>query len=198
MKEIESVIAEKGAAYCSNPDLVSFMFGSMKPEIRSQLVDFINTGDAPLIDELPKVVRVKFQAFVELAERLFVKSDVRINDSRDIAVLCKDMENLSQEHFVVITVDGANCVIAKRTVFIGTVNRTVVHPREVFADAISDRAAGIIIVHNHPSGRFEPSQEDIAMTKRLADVGTIIGIPVIDHVILGTKGHYSFQGNGAL
>ena len=95
-------------------------------------------------------------------------------------------------------VDGASNLIQKRTVFIGTLNHSIVHPREVFADAISDRAAGIIFVHNHPSGNVEPSKEDIAITQRLMEVGKIVGIEVIDHIIIGKNGYFSFQAEGIL
>jgi len=198
MKELAQTIAEKGAAYCSNPDLLTFMFGKMNPDTRRSLERFINTGDIPPDGSLPKTADLKLKAFMELGRRVFLKDSTSIQSSKDTALLCKDMENLLQEHFVVITVDGANCVIAKRTVFIGTLNQSLVHPREIFADAISDRAAGVILVHNHPSGSFEPSTEDILMTRRLKEVGSIVGIGVIDHVIVATKGHYSFHGNGTL
>jgi len=198
MKELAQTIAEKGAAYCSSPDLLTFIFGKMSPDTRRSLEDFINTGDAPLAEKLPKSIRSKFQAFCELGKRLFVKSSIRLSKSADIADLCKDLEILQQEHFVVITVDGGNAVIAKRTIFIGTLNKSLVHPREVFADAISDRAASVVLVHNHPSGNIEPSLEDENITRRLAEAGKIIGIEILDHIIIIRSGHYSFAGNGKL
>jgi DNA repair protein RadC len=77
-------------------------------------------------------------------------------------------------------------------------NHSIIHPREIFADAISDRAAGIVFVHNHPSGNTEPSKEDIAITQRLVEVGKIVGIEVIDHIIVGKNGYFSFQAEGML
>ncbi|MGD0843715.1 MAG: JAB domain-containing protein [Geobacteraceae bacterium] len=74
----------------------------------------------------------------------------------------------------------------------------MVHPGEVFAEAISDRAAGIIFVHNHPSGNIEPSEEDFAVTERLVSIAMIMGIDVIDHIIVGKNGHFSFQSEGLL
>jgi DNA repair protein RadC len=77
-------------------------------------------------------------------------------------------------------------------------NHSIIQPREIFANAISDRTAGIIFVHNHPSGNTEPSKEDIAITQRLAEVGKIVGIKVIDHVIINRNGYFSFQAEGML
>ncbi len=75
---------------------------------------------------------------------------------------------------------------------------TVVHPREVFADPITDRGSAIILAHNHPSGNIEPSREDIALTRRLKESGETLGITVLDHIIFARKGHYSFLENGNL
>ena len=104
----------------------------------------------------------------------------------------------SQEHFLTITLDGASHIINTRTVFIGTLNQSLVHPREVFADAIADRAAGIIIAHNHPSGILEASRADIQITQRLKEVSKLVGIELLDHVILSKHGFYSFSDEGLL
>ena len=103
-----------------------------------------------------------------------------------------------QEYFLTLTLDGASNLIQKRTVFIGTLNHSIVHPREIFADAISDRAAGIVFVHNHPSANISPSKEDTTITNRLVEVGKIVGIDVIDHIIIGKDGYFSFQAEGVL
>ncbi|MEA1880010.1 MAG: JAB domain-containing protein, partial [Campylobacterota bacterium] len=104
----------------------------------------------------------------------------------------------NQEHFLSITLDGASHIISTRTVFIGTLNQSMVHPREVFADAIADRAAGIIIAHNHPSGTLEASRADISITQRLKEVSRLVGIELLDHVILSKHGFYSFSDEGLL
>jgi len=101
-----------------------------------------------------------------------------------------------QEHFLAMYLDGANKVIETRTIFLGTVNNCMVHPREVFAPAFELRAASIIIGHNHPSGNPQPSDHDIIMTKKLKEAGEILGIELLDHVIFTDTDHYSFQGNG--
>ncbi|HSW59962.1 MAG TPA: DNA repair protein RadC [bacterium] len=103
-----------------------------------------------------------------------------------------------QEHFLAMYLDGANKVIETRIIFIGTLNKSIVHPREVFAPAFELRAANIIIGHNHPSGNTEPSTEDILLTRKLKEAGEILGIEVLDHVIFTDTNHYSFQGNGKI
>jgi len=97
-----------------------------------------------------------------------------------------------------ITLDGASHIINTRTVFIGTLNQSLVHPREVFADAIADRSAGIIIAHNHPSGTLIASRADIQITQRLKEVSKLVGIELLDHVILAKSGFYSFADEGLL
>ena len=96
-----------------------------------------------------------------------------------------------REHFVCMTLDAANRKIAVRVISIGTLTASLVHPREVFADAITDRAASIIVGHNHPSGSLEPSSADLHTTRRIKRTGDIIGIPLRLHAIL-TKNSYTF------
>lgn len=96
------------------------------------------------------------------------------------------------EGFYVISLNSAHEVIRVRTVTKGTLNRTLIHPREVFRGAIRDNAAGIILAHNHPSGSLEPSSDDDTITCRLVDAGQVIGIPVLDHVIVSRSGYFSY------
>jgi DNA repair protein RadC len=124
-------------------------------------------------------------AALELYKRYTTEPDRPVIQSpEDAAALLDDIRDKKQEHFVVITLDGANRVIAKRTITIGTLTSSLVHPREVFADAITDRAASIIVAHNHPSGNLEPSQADLDVTERLETAAKLLGIALIDHVIV--------------
>jgi DNA repair protein RadC len=137
-------------------------------------------------------------AAIEFSKRFLVKEGIKIKNVEDVVRLTEELKDKKQEYFLSITLDGASHIIQKRTVFIGTLNHSLVHPREVYADAISDRAAGIIFVHNHPSGNPEPSIQDIEITKRLVEVGKIVGIEVVDHVIISRSGYFSFQIEGQL
>ena len=126
-----------------------------------------------------------FLANFELAKRYLLDDDRPTIDSPQKAVdQLTDIRNKKQEYLVCLTLDGANKLITKRTITIGTLTSSLVHPREVFADAISDRSASIILAHNHPSGNSEPSQADIDVTNRLREAGELIGIKLIDHIIV--------------
>jgi DNA repair protein RadC len=121
----------------------------------------------------------------ELWRRQFEVSERPIIDSPEKAVeQLSDIRDKKQEYFVCLTLDGANRLIAKRIITIGTLTASLVHPREVFADAITDRAASIIVAHNHPSGSLEPSQADIDVNERLLSAGNLLGVKLIDHIIV--------------
>lgn len=102
------------------------------------------------------------------------------------------------ENFVVIAMNGAHEVIFSKGVTKGLINRTLVHPREVFADAIEARATAIAVVHNHPSGNLEPSDEDIRVTERLIKAGELLGIKVIDHLVISQTTYFSFVEHGLM
>ena len=119
----------------------------------------------------------KFIAAFELWKRQFEVSERPIIDSPEAAVAqLADIRDKKQEYFVCLTLDGANRLIAKRIISIGTLTSSLVHPREVFADAITDRAANIIVAHNHPSGSMAASEDDKAVALRLEEVGAMLGV----------------------
>ena len=109
-----------------------------------------------------------------------------------------EYHNKEKEYFIAITLDGASRAIDTHIVSIGTLNQSLVHPREVFFPAIQDRAAAIIIAHNHPSGQLSPSRADTQVTTRLKDAGKLIGIDIVDHIILAPDGFYSFHDEGLI
>ncbi len=131
----------------------------------------------------------------EEAARLDIDS---ITNAQNVFTLLHDYSTQDREHFLLVTLDGASKVINKRVIHIGTLNQSLVHPREVFRPAILDNAAGIIIAHNHPSGTLEASRADIQITNRLKEVSKLVGIDLLDHVILSEKGFYSFNEEGLL
>ena len=124
----------------------------------------------------------------ELWRRQFEVSERPIIDSPEKAVeQLAGIRDKKQEYFVCLTLDGANRLIAKRIITIGTLTASLVHPREVFAEAITDRAASIIVAHNHPSGNLEPSDADTLITERLREAGSLLGVPLVDHIIVSSK-----------
>ncbi|MFA6093663.1 MAG: DNA repair protein RadC [Elusimicrobiota bacterium] len=106
--------------------------------------------------------------------------------------------NLDREHFWRIDLDSHNKIVGYEVVSIGTLTASLVHPREVFTGALLSKAAGIIVAHNHPSGETEPSSEDREATRRLVKAGEILGIPVLDHVVIGDGKYFSFREKGML
>ena len=162
--------------------------------------NFENLNFATLmkIDGLGKTHACQILAAFELSRRYLFQDGIKIQNASDVYKLVSELKEKKQEYFLTLTLDGASRLIQKRVVFIGTLNQSLVHPREVFADAILDRAAGVICVHNHPSGNLQPSREDIAVTKKLVEAGKIIGIRIMDHIIIGKASYFSFQAEGLL
>ena len=134
----------------------------------------------------------------ELARRYLIKDTVKVTGAQDVMPLLADIADKKQEHFVCISLNGAHEMIKKRIVTIGLVDRSQVHPREVYADVISDRAAAVIFAHNHPSGDLKPSNSDLKIHEQLTEAGKILGIRILDHLIITRKGYYSFQEAGLI
>ena len=142
--------------------------------------------DLIAIKSLGPAKATQIMAGFELWRRQFEVSERPIIDSPEAAVAqLADIRDKKQEYFVCLTLDGANRLIAKRTITIGTLTSSLVHPREVFADAITDRAASIIVAHNHPSGALNPSTADIEVTGRHKQSAKLLGINLVDHIVIG-------------
>lgn len=138
-----------------------------------------------------KVMLVK-----ESQQTSYVKKITRPDDIYEIAK--SYLSGVDREHFVVLMLDTKNQIIGINTVAIGILNSCPVHPREVFKPAIVAGANGVILVHNHPSGELTPSQDDLLLTKRLQEAGSILGIKVIDHIILGDECYLSLKERGQI
>ncbi len=162
--------------------------------------DFENISIQKLtsIHGLGKVKASQLLCSIELSKRYIIKHNIKVAEAKDIYTLLHEYKNKQQEYFITITLDGANHVIEKRVISIGTINQSLVHPREVFSSALLDRATSIILAHNHPSGVLQPSVEDINITKRLRDSAKLLGIELLDHIILSKNGYLSFKDEGLL
>jgi DNA repair protein RadC len=121
-----------------------------------------------------------------------------LRSTKDILACLEHFRDKKQEYFVTLSLDGAGNLIERRVVTIGLLDVSLAHPREVFAGVITDRAASVIIGHNHPSGVAEPSKKDIETTQQLIAAGILLGIPLRDHVIVTKKGHFSFRERGLI
>ena len=208
-KPREKLVA-KGVEALKNEELLAILLGSgiQGKDVRKLAKEIVSLMDSDFdklslqvlcdIHGLGLAKASQILASIELSKRYLIRSNTRITDAKDVYEELKAFSTKSQEHFLTITLDGASHIINTRTVFIGTLNQSLVHPREVFADAIADRAAGIIIAHNHPSGTLEASRADISITQRLKEVSKLVGIELLDHVILSKHGYYSFSDEGLI
>lgn len=187
----------KGAASLSDFELLQVLIGSGNAQAdvskiaRDTLKVVEANGANVTYEQLATVTGMgaakttEILAALELSKRYLLDSDRPIIDSPEKAVeQLADIRDKRQEYFVCLTLDGANRLIAKRTITIGTLTSSLVHPREVFADAITDRAASIIVAHNHPSGQLRQSAADDEVTNILGDTGELLGIRLNDHIII--------------
>ena len=203
-------LREKGAAALTDEELVAAILGmgTAGADVRTiarQVVGLIRAHKANLqLDQLLEVPGVglakaaQILSAFELARRHLLKDTVKITVAQDILPLVADIAGKQQEYFVCISLNGANEVIEKRVVTIGLLDQSPVHPREVFADVIADRAAAVIFAHNHPSGELRPSTADLRMHEQLTEAGKILGLRVLDHVIVTRRGYLSFQEAGLI
>jgi DNA repair protein RadC len=143
---------------------------------------------------------VQIMAALELGKRIGrLRTDERMSvhsPENGAQLVMDEMRFLSQEHFVCMYLNTKNQVLHKQTVFVGSLNASIVHPREVFKEAFRHSAASVICFHNHPSGDPSPSREVIAITQRLAECGKMIGIEMLDHIIIGDQKFISLKEKG--
>lgn len=188
-------LISKGAVNLSDIELLQVIVGSGVKgadvtKISKQIKKLLDlTSYRPTLTQLTEIKGIsdatatKLVALFELAGRKNI-TDITINKPDDIVAQVPELRTAKQEHLIVLTLDGANRLIEKRIISIGTLNSSLVHPREVFADAITDRAASIVVIHNHPSGTLQPSDADIEITNRLSESGKLLGITLLDHLII--------------
>lgn len=195
----------KGSAALSDFELLEVVIGSgnqttdvsqIARQVQKLLAkDAHNLSLAALtqINGVSQATATRILAALELARRFLVKDLEPIITQDDVLARLGDIRSKKQEYLVALSLDGGQRLIAQRTITIGILDNLLAHPREVFADAIGDRAATVIIGHNHPSGEVLPSQNDLALTQQLLAAGQLIGIPLRDHIIVTKSEHYSFK-----
>lgn len=157
----------------------------------------MNYADLISIKGIKKAKAIELLSIVEIAKRLKMTPSYNVlSCPHDIYKTVKDeLMFLKQEHFVVLCLDNKNRLIKKKTIFIGSLNMSLVTPREVFKEAIQVSSAKIVLVHNHPSGDCSPSQEDIEITEQFMELGKMMLIEVIDHIIIGWNQFFSMVAN---
>ena len=135
-------------------------------------------------------------AAIELVKRTLEMGEMTlpvIGSTKDVIAQAVYLREKTREHLMAIYLNARNEMIFKKPMFVGTLNANLVHPREIFQEALKQNAASVILVHNHPSGESEPSEDDLAITKRLIEAGKIMGIEVLDHVIITKNKVFSFS-----
>lgn len=183
---------EESVLMLANRILVQFeKLHALKHATVEEMIGIKGVGEAKAIQIL---------AAIELGKRLAQKemdSKYTIRSPEDAAhFLMPEMTSLQQENFVALFLNVKNQIVHKQTIFVGSLNASIVHPREIFREAIRRSAASILVAHNHPSGNPTPSPEDIDVTKRLIEAGLIVGIELIDHIIIGDHQFISLKEKG--
>ena len=154
------------------------------------------------IKGIGKVKAIELLSVIELSKRIYSDKEnisIKISCSKDVFLNYKSLFlDVKQECFYCLYLNNKNYVIERKLLFMGTINKSIVHPREIFKNAYLTSASGIICIHNHPSGDVNPSSEDKYLTKALVDIGKIQNIPILDHIIIGEDNYFSFMENGLL
>ena len=178
---------------------VLLLAGSILKKISLKDLSLNGVDELRRIPGVGEVKACELLACVELGKRFFEKkkSDIaQLLSPGDVFDSLKDIRESKKEHFVVFFLDTRNQQIKREIISIGTINASLVHPREVFEPAVKHLAVQVILAHNHPSGDLQPSQEDLDVNKRLTSAGAILGISVLDHIIVTRAGFMSFKEKG--
>ncbi len=199
-----------GLSYPDDVELVMLILGcgnkQMNVETMSEkIVDTLNaTNTEEVVQKLlnmrgiGKGKALSIAAALELGRRRCCHFGAHIKTPDDVVPYVKQYAISNQEHFLSVILNGGHDIIKIHVVSVGTINRTLIHPREVFGEAIRENAAAVILVHNHPSGRSFPSEDDIESTESLLEASKIIGIPILDHIIIDREGFFSFVEQGLI
>lgn len=203
-----------GASHLSHAELLAILIntgrkGYSSLDIANELLkSIVNLKELKhlSINDLNKIKGVglykalTLKAAFELGERMHsgsVDDKIQINSPKDVAdFMMGKMEHLTQEKFITLFLNSKNIIIKQKTIFMGTLNSAIVHPREIYSEAVKCASNAIIVLHNHPSGDTTPSLEDIKTTDRLRECGDILGIQLLDHVIIGDHTYLSMVEEG--
>ena len=192
-EDLISIILKTGTKNKSVKDISNFVLKEFK-DISN--LKYLNINRLMKIEGIGKVKALELIAAIELGRRVYLEkniNEIKIKDSNDIYKIFNNiLKYKQQEHFYALYLDSKNKIIEKKLLFVGTINKSVAHPREIFKNAYLTSASFIICVHNHPSGDPTPSKEDIVFTNNLIEIGKLNNIPILDHIIIGNNSYYSF------
>ena len=195
-EELLSIVLKNGVKDYSVKDLSNNILKNIKDI--TDLKD-ININELTKIKGIGKVKAITLLSSIELGRRVYKDKDkinIKLNSSKLIYNYMKDkLKYKKQEYFYVLYLDNKKYLIEEKLLFIGTLDKANVHPREIFKYAYLNSSKSIILIHNHPSNDTLPSNEDLLLTKNIIEIGKIMGIQVIDHLILGNNNYYSLYDN---
>lgn len=193
-EELIAIILRTGTSDTSVKDLAINITKKLNNNYKN-----ITISNLTQIKGIGEVKAITLLAAIELGRRTLKNNapeKFSITNANIVFNLYKyELKDLEQENLIVLFLDTKKQIIASKTMFIGTINKIIVHPREIYHEAIKECAVFIILVHNHPSGDPTPSKEDIEFTSEIEKVGHLIKIPLIDHIIIGNNKYYSFYDN---
>lgn len=198
-----------GATALRDDELMAVLIGcgSSQMDVMTMAREFVRhidrkgldvTLDELIMPGVGKAKATKVLAALEFVRRRIKPEGVKITETKDVLPLVQHYAVQRQEHVLAITVNGFNEVLNVHTVAVGSIDRAPLDPREVFARAVAEKASGIILAHNHPEGKVEPSEADKDMTARIRAAGEVVGIALLDHIIFDRKDYFSFVENGML
>lgn len=201
-KSLVAACIEKASNLTTN-DLMKVLFSDgdkIADNDFSPLIEDLNRYGS--IDDMKpcssRIQKAKVKAFAELVSRLKVTGGSIIHSPEDVYQEIRHYANEEQEQFIVVCLDGAHRMVKTFVATRGIVNKTLIHPREVFSIPIQLRCTAVILAHNHPSGVLDPSADDISTTTRLAESGELLGIRVLDSLIIGRTGYLSMKAKGIM
>ena len=206
-----------GVSNLSNEELLSIL---LKTGTKDQSVKLLANNILKTLDDIKDLKDINLQTLtkikgigeakacelisaIELGNRINKKinsiNQIKVTSSTSVYEYYKSiLEDKKQEHFYCVYLDTKNHIIKDKLLFIGTINESLIHPREIFKEAYLLSASSIICVHNHPAGSIEPSQNDIITTNQIKESGLLLGIKLLDHIIIGKDTYYSFNDNGLI
>jgi DNA repair protein RadC len=201
-------LINKGPAFLSDAELLAVVIAGVKgKDVENAVVKLLDrldqSSNIPDIKELLKISGLSrhkacvMSALLEFGRRRWGGNGTRIRQPEDVFNLIRHFADKRQERFICVSLNGAHEVLAARVVTVGLVNKTIVHPREVFADPLMDRSSAVICAHNHPSGQLAPSPEDDEITERLQNAAEILGVSFLDHIIFSEKSFFSYRQSGS-
>ncbi|MDR2793780.1 MAG: DNA repair protein RadC [Treponema sp.] len=203
-------LMQKGPASLSDKELLAILLnmgikGKKTNALVMKLLERLDKEkEIPSVEKLAELAGLgknracSVLAMLEFGRRRWGAAGMRVHHPQDIFTVIRHYADRRQERFICISLNGAYEVLAVRIVTIGLVNKTIVHPREVFADPLADRATAVICAHNHPSGQLTPSPEDDEITERLQCSAEILGINFLDHIIFSDRAYFSYRQTGKL